>query len=119
MLSWYLNTRAMPTRYEFGKMIRIILPAVAIYLLNLQLETWEMEQLGCLRAIVAAASPLLYLVAIMGVKLMLLVLYLPAVVALGVFEPEDRWRMRQFYNDLKSRVAARSRAVPPPETHLE
>ncbi|MCK4856334.1 MAG: lipopolysaccharide biosynthesis protein [candidate division Zixibacteria bacterium] len=121
VLSWYLNTRALPTSYEFGKMIKILLPAVALYLVNLQFEGWETDNLDHIRTAASLIWPPLYTLLIIAIKLLLLSCYVPAIWIMRVLEPEDHDRIRSLYNDLKSKVSSREREriVPAPESHLE
>jgi hypothetical protein len=120
-LSWYLNEKALPANYEFGKMLRVILPGVALYLVNLQLETWETQNFGYLHSLAPATYPLLYFVVVVAIKFVLLLMYLPLIHLLRVLDAEDFERIREFYKDLKSKVSGRdsARRTPPPQTHLE
>ncbi len=120
-LSWYLNNRALQTTYEFGKMIRALLPAVAIYLAVTWLEDWEIANYNHIRLLATTLYPITYTLTVLAIKLALLLTYIPIIMLLRVLEREDYSRMWQFYLDLKSKVKSRgkSRMTPPPETHLE
>jgi O-antigen/teichoic acid export membrane protein len=121
VLSWYLNNRALPTNYEFGKMIRIVVPAIVIYLLNLELENWEMAHLSYIHLMMSATNPLVYTAIVIVAKLGLLLLYFPVAYLLRVMDDEDYKRIRELYNDLRSRLSPNTSRTPtpPPESRFD
>jgi hypothetical protein len=112
-LTWYLSNRVLPAPYEFGKMTKVILSATAIYLINYALESYEYIHLLPLRTAAQLAYPWLYLLAVCVLKAPLIWLYAVALHRLRVLEPEDKARLREFIDGLRSRFTSNSNVTPP------
>ncbi len=110
-LTWYLSNRVLPTPYEFGKLGRIIFPAIAVYLACLVMENYEQSHLLHVRTASQLAYPWLYLIALFIIKAPLIWLYAVTLHLARVLEPEDKTRLREFINGLRSRFASSSDSV--------
>lgn len=111
-LSWYLSNRILPTPYESGKMAKILASGVAVYLLNLALERYEADHYFVLSTATMLSSKWTY-VFIMGVlKAPLIWLYAALLHALHVLEKEDKKRIWEFIDGLRSKFGAQP-SVPP------
>jgi O-antigen/teichoic acid export membrane protein len=104
-LTWYLSNRVMPTPYELGKMAKITLAAIAVYLVNYILENYEQSQLRHIRAAAQLAYPWMYVAVVVVAKAPLVWLYAALIHFLRVLEPEDKTRIRDFVNGLRGKLA--------------
>ena len=104
ILTWIMSQREMPVSYEFGKLARILLISVGVYMLNYLFETYEATNLMYLRVAGELAYPFLSLVVVCILKLPLLLLFAFLVLISRILEPDDEERIQKFYNDLKERI---------------
>jgi len=107
IVSWYTNTRALPTNYEFGKMLRIVTPAIILYLANYYLETIEVEHYGHIRYAAQNGFPVIYQLAIISIKAIFIPAYIGAVWLLKVLEREDFNRISELCSNLKDKFSFR------------
>ena len=112
-LTWYLSNRVLPAPYEFGKMAKILLAAVVVYLINYALESYEYSHFLPVRTAAQLAYPWLYLIVVIIIKAPLIWLYAAALHRLHVLEPEDKARLLEFVDGLRSRFTPNSSALPP------
>jgi len=112
-LTWYLSNRVLPAPYQFGKMTKIILSATAVYLINYALESYEYGHFLPLRTAAQLAYPWLYLMIVCIIKAPLIWLYAAALHLLRVLEPEDKARLLEFINGLRSRFTPNADVAPP------
>lgn len=101
VLSWYLNTRALPTRYEFGKLLKILMAAVILYLGNYYLESVEVNQFGYLRELGLLLFPVFYHGGIIVLKFAVVPLFCTAILLTGVIDREDIARLKDFITNLR------------------
>jgi O-antigen/teichoic acid export membrane protein len=93
IIAWVISQRAMPISYEFKKMILILLPAIAAYLLNVELENYAAERW--------------HLASLLAVKAIIVLAYIGTMFLLRVIEREDMDRIRDLGRELLARVSPR------------
>jgi O-antigen/teichoic acid export membrane protein len=111
-LTWYLSNRVLPAPYEFGKMAKIILSATAVYLIDYALESYEFKHFQPVRTAAQLAYPWLYLIIVCIIKAPLIWLYAAMLHLLHILEPEDKARMWEFFDGLRSRFTPNGTASP-------
>jgi O-antigen/teichoic acid export membrane protein len=111
-LTWYLSNRALPTEYEFGKLLRIGLTAVALYAINYQLESYEHAHFMYLRLAAQLAYPWTYLLILSVIKAPLLLVFAALMKFMHILEPEDKARLKEFYQSLRSRFSGKPSLEP-------
>jgi O-antigen/teichoic acid export membrane protein len=112
-LTWYLSNRVLPTPYEFGKMTKILLTAVVVYLITYVLEGYEYSHFLPIRTAAQLAYPWLYLTIVCIIKAPLIWLYAAALHLLHVLEPEDKARLWEFIDGLRSRFRPKNNVALP------
>jgi O-antigen/teichoic acid export membrane protein len=112
-LAWYLSNRVLPAPYEFGKMAKIVLTAIVIYLVNVVFENYEQANYPQIREAARLAFPWTYHLVIIVIKAPLIWLYATAIHVMRVLEPEDKMRLREFINGLRSRFSPSSGVTMP------
>ncbi len=103
-VTWVLSHRELKISYEFGKLIRILLIAICVYLINLYAESYEEAHFAHLRLAGELAFPLVYLVVVFILKLPLMLLFALLVLGSRILETDDKVRIRRYYDDLKERL---------------
>ena len=93
IIAWVISQRAMPISYEFKKMILILLPAIAAYLLNVELENYAAERW--------------HLASLLAAKAIIVLAYIGTMFLLRVVEREDMDRIRDLGRELLARVSPR------------
>ena len=94
----------MPTPYELGKMAKITLAAIAVYLVNYLLEHYEQNHFLHIRAAAQLAYPWMYVLVVVVAKAPLVWLYAALIHFLRVLEPEDKTRIWEFINGLRGKM---------------
>lgn len=112
-LTWYLSNRLLPTPYEFGKMAKIVLPGIALYLICLALENYEQSHYLSVRTAAQLSYPWTYMMVVCIVKAPLIWLYAVILHLLRVLEPEDKARIWEFIDGLRNKMAPQE-SIPPP-----
>jgi O-antigen/teichoic acid export membrane protein len=114
-LTWYLSNRLLPTPYELGKMVKIMLPAVIVYLICVAMEKYETDHYLAMRVMAQLSYPWVYLLVIGLVKAPLVWLYVASLYFLKVLEPEDKVRIREFIGSLRSKISPQASVSPAPK----
>jgi O-antigen/teichoic acid export membrane protein len=112
-LTWYLSNRVLPAPYEFGKMTKIISSATAVYLINYAMESYEYSHFLPIRTAAQIAYPWLYLIIVIIIKAPLIWLYATTLHLLHVLEPEDKARLLEFIDGLRSRFTTKNDVARP------
>jgi len=103
-VTWRLTMRAMPMKYEFAKMAKILIPAIAVYLVVRQFEIIEATSYYYIKDVMNISLKWLYLLIIAFYKAAMLVVYAIILWILGVLEPDDYERIKRFIGVLKSKL---------------
>ena len=110
-INWYISIRVYPMSYEFGKLSRMLVVAVGLYLVNYWFEQHEMIYWGYWRDLARISYPWLYLLVMGVLKLPLLLAFLALVNVLGIVESEDKERLKDLLKKLKEKVSPGNRVV--------
>jgi O-antigen/teichoic acid export membrane protein len=113
VLTWYLGNRVLPAPYEFGKMAKILLSAVVVYLINYALESYEYSHFLPVRTAAQLAYPWLYLIIVCFIKAPLIWMYVAMLHLSHVLEPEDKARLLEFIDGLRDRFTPNGNIAPP------
>lgn len=95
VIAWIIGQYAMPIKYDLKRMILILLPAIALYAVNVEMEDRFAE---------VWSLPLL-----LAAKAGLVLLYIGTMFLLRVVASEDAQRVREIVNDVRGRFSGRSR----------
>ncbi|MFH2057168.1 MAG: oligosaccharide flippase family protein [bacterium] len=96
--AWIYAQCTLPVSYEFKKMAMILMPAIAMYALNVELEDRFAEEWS--------------LIALLAAKAGLVLFYVGTMFLLRVVEPEDMDRLREMAGELRGRFSSRDRDLP-------
>lgn len=100
VLNWYLSIRVYPMKFELGKLARLTLLSVVVYLAAYGIESYEATHLALSSVALKLISPWLYLLTIGLVKLLLLPAFVGGVFALRILGAEDWQRLRRMADEL-------------------
>jgi O-antigen/teichoic acid export membrane protein len=123
IVTWVISQRELKVPYEFAKLARVIIIAIAVYLANYSLENYETSHLLHLRLAGELAYPAIYLAIVLLLKSPLLLIFALLVWGARILEPDDKLRIRNFYNDVKARLPFLNRGpaitgIDPPESEM-
>jgi O-antigen/teichoic acid export membrane protein len=107
-INWYIAVRVYPMKYEFGKLSKILAIATVLYVANYLLEVLQMTNFADLTVGCQLAYPWLYLVLVGILKLPLMLAFMGIIHWLGVIEPDDRERLKEFLLKIRRWVATRA-----------
>jgi O-antigen/teichoic acid export membrane protein len=107
-INWCIAVRVYPMKYEFGKLSQMLVIATVLYTANYLLEVLQMTYFADLTVGSQLAYPWLYLVLVGVLKLPLMLAFIGLVHWLGMIEPVDRQRLRNFLLKMRRRIATRT-----------
>ncbi len=108
-INWYIAIRVYPMRFEFGKLSKMLVFGVALYLANYLLEQYEVIYFEQWRVAGRLVYPWMYLATVGVLKLPLLLIFVALVNWTGVLEPEDKGRLKEILGRLKDKVTPGNR----------
>ncbi len=108
-INWYIAVRVYPMRYEFGKLSKMLVAAAALYMANYVLEILQLKYLADVTVVLELCSSWWYLIVVCFFKLPLLVAFVGIIHWLGLIEPEDRNRLKDFIRHIARKFASGTR----------